>query len=284
MSIFPYFKIMCFSQIGRPTHSNIIEYFAPELVLLFPQQTFNTKLHKNPNQIHSWNMGFMAPAPQVECNGPSNSATTCFCSCKKSRWIGSSSSEQMWGINNTQTMVDEGCLMLGLNYWCNMNAFNSFRRTVSNGIPLARLDHQRIIEYQSIYIYIYVIYVMYIYMLCIYICYVYICYVYNYIYIYLFNSIYSMLMSAMFFPPSWLPSRTNTPSLKNPVLWFQAAAFLLFRCVLFPRLLTAWGRTMVPCRHLHGGDFPPHFSIDKTTKKRWIAGFICQFVRYPLVN
>ena len=55
------------------------------------------------------------------------------------------------------------------------------------------------IEYQSIYIYvyIYVIYVMYIY-----ICYVYIyiCYVYNYIY--LFNSIYSMLMSAMFFPPS----------------------------------------------------------------------------------
>ena len=166
-----------FPQIGRPTHSNIIEYFAPELVLLFPQQTFNTKLHKNPNQIHSWNMGFMAPAPQVECNGPSNSATTCFCSCKKSRWIGSSSSEQMWGINNTQTMVDEGCLMLGLNYWCNMNAFNSFRRTVSNGIPLARLDHQWI--WLNINQYIYICYICYVY---IYICYVYIYVMYMYIY------------------------------------------------------------------------------------------------------
>jgi len=148
----------------------------------------------------------------------------------------------MWGINNTQTMVDEGCLMLGLNYWCNMNAFNSFRRTVSNGIPLARLDHQWIWLNINQYIYMY-IYMLY--MLCIYIC-----YVYNYIY--LFNSIYSMLMSAMFFPPSWLPTnRTNTPSQESRSV-VPNRCFSSFWMRAFSPTSYCLGRAIVPCRHLHG--------------------------------
>ena len=147
-------------------------------------------------------MGFMAPAPQVECNGPSNSATTCFCSCKKSRWIGSSSSDYDFSIplilkSTPETMADVGdkqhtdhggwgVFNVGIELLVQHERFQQLQTHGLQWNTTSQIgSSMNMIEYQSIYIciYIYVIYVMYIYMLCIYI---YVMYITIYIYLILF--------------------------------------------------------------------------------------------------